>query len=405
MKERNQLSYHPYHRITLIAVLFLCLLASIISPSLASVYSAQGSDISSENLTSLIRSDPSLLSGNLPSGQVVFFTNSLCEQCQSAEDFFHTFLPDHPEITLHTYDLVNSAENRTVFENYKVTYQRKFLSTPSVMIGNLTLEGPEDIRKNLPVLVSLQNNGGVSAGNAPGVVDPSLPNTGAAGGDIPLPLIIGAGLLDGINPCAFAVLVFLLVYLMAQKSRRTMLIAGLVYTSAVFIFYYLSGVGIFSVVQTTGATTAFSIGAGCISLIAGLIMMKDAVFPKEKPTLGIPASQSGLINRVMKRATMPAAFILGILVGMFELPCTGGIYLSIISMISLKSNMSQALGYLFVYNLAFILPLLIIIALVTFGLPPERVTEWRLEQRRALRGIIGLVLIAFAVFILYEVLA
>jgi len=89
---------------------------------------------------------------------------------------------------------------------------------------------------------------------------------------------------------------------------------------------------------------------------------------------------------------------------MFELPCTGGIYLSIISMISMKSNMSQALGYLFVYNIAFVLPLLIILILVTFGLPPERVNEWRLEQRRALRGIIGLVLIGFAVFILYEVI-
>lgn len=183
-----------------------------------------------------------------------------------------------------------------------------------------------------------------------------------------------------------------------------MLTAGLVYTGAVFLFYYLSGLGIFTVIQTTGATTIFSLAAGCIALIAGLIMVKDAVFPKEKPTLGIPASQSGLINQVMKQATLPAAFILGILVGMFELPCTGGIYLSIISMISMKSNMSQALGYLFFYNIAFVLPLLIILILVTFGFPPERVNEWRLEQRRALRGIIGLVLIGFAVFILYEVL-
>jgi cytochrome c biogenesis protein CcdA len=335
---------------------------------------------------------------------VIFFTNSLCEQCQNVQEFFTTFTPAHPEITMNTYDLVNSPENRTLFENYKTKYQRKFLSTPSVMIGNLTLEGPEDIRKNLPVLVSLQKELGVTAGSLPEVGSPSIQNTETTDGDIPMLLIIGAGLLDGINPCAFAVLVFLLVYLMAQKSRRTMLLAGLVYTSAVFIFYFLSGVGIFSVVQTTGATTAFSIGAGCISLIAGIIMMKDAVFPKDKPTLGIPASQSGLINRVMKRATMPAAFILGILVGMFELPCTGGIYLSIISMISLKSNLSQALGYLFVYNIAFILPLLVILALVTFGLPPERVTEWRLEQRRALRGIIGMVLIGFAIFILYETL-
>jgi len=393
-----------------IVILFLCILSSlVITPSLASVYSSNGSEIPSENLHSLVLSDPSLLSGNLPAGQVVFFTNSHCELCESVKEFFTTFTPAHPEITLTSYDLMNSTENRTVFESYTSTYQRKFLSTPSVMIGNLTLEGPEDIREYLPDLVSLQKDYGVRSGSTDQPLSSPFSNFGLStsettDGEIPFLLIIGAGLLDGINPCAFAVLVFLLVYLMAQKSRRTMLIAGLVYTSAVFIFYYLSGIGIFSVVQTTGATTAFSIAAGCISLIAGIIMIKDAVFPKDKPTLGIPASQSGLINRVMKQATMPAAYILGILVGMFELPCTGGIYLSIISMISLKSNMSQALGYLFVYNIAFIFPLLVIIALVTFGLPPERVTEWRLDQRRAIRGIIGIVLVAFAVFILYEVL-
>jgi cytochrome c biogenesis protein CcdA len=182
-----------------------------------------------------------------------------------------------------------------------------------------------------------------------------------------------------------------------------MLSAGIAYTSAVFLFYYLSGVGLFTVIQTTGATTTFSLIAGCIALSAGLLMIKDALFPKDKPTLAIPASQSGLINRVLRKATLPAAFILGILVGMFELPCTGGIYLSIISMISLKSNLEQAFVYLFIYNVAFIIPLLIILGLVTFGLPPEKVNEFRLEQRRTLRFIIGLVLTGFAIFILYEI--
>jgi len=105
----------------------------------------------------------------------------------------------------------------------------------------------------------------------------------------------------------------------------------------------------------------------------------------------------------MKQATLPAAFVLGILVGMFELPCTGGIYLSILSMISMKSNLGQALGYLFIYNIAFVIPLLIIIGLVTFGLSPEQVNEWRLEQRRALRAVIGMVLIGFGFIILNEV--
>lgn len=399
------MSFIQHNRIGLISALIFCLLlTSLTSPVFAAVYSANGSELNADKLSDIVESDPTLIAGSLPPGQVIFFFNTHCGACHDAMAFLDGFAPNHTEMTLIRYDLFNSTENRTIFENYKKTYNRNYLSVPSVIIGNISIEGVQDISHHLEELLILQKKKSGSSDLFTDIFSSPTLTPNESTGEIPLLLIIGAGLLDGINPCAFAVLVFLLVYLMAQNSRRAMLIAGLVYTGAVFLFYFLSGVGIFTVIQTTGATTAFSLAAGCIALIAGLIMIKDAVFPKEKPTLGIPASQSGLINRVMKQATLPAAFTLGILVGMFELPCTGGIYLSIISMISLKSNMTQALGYLFVYNLAFVLPLLIILGLVTFGLPPERVNEWRLEQRRALRGIIGLVLVAFAVFILYEVL-
>jgi len=371
-------------------------------PVQAAIYAANGSEIPSGNLSDILRSDPSLITGPLQPGEVIFFFNTHCGACHDAMAFLDEFAPAHPEMKLDRYDLFNSTENQTRFEDYKTEFNRNHLSVPSIIVGNMSIEGIQDIKDHLGEVLAAQKEHAGSTNPVQAIF--GAPSGQEKGKEIPLLLIIGAGLLDGINPCAFAVLVFLLVYLMAQKSRKTMLTAGLVYTGAVFIFYYLSGVGIFTVIQTTGVTTAFSVAAGCIALVAGLIMIKDAILPREKPTLGIPASQTGLINRVMKQATMPAAFILGILVGMFELPCTGGIYLSIISMISLKSNLTQALGYLFVYNIAFVVPLLVILGLITFGLPPERVNEWRLEQRRALRGIIGLVLIGFAVFILYEVL-
>ena len=393
---------HPI-RTVLISLLFCCLLSGIlVSPVPGAVYAGDGTNLKEENISSYIQHDLSQITSGVPSGELIFFTNIHCEACHNADEYLRTISRDHPGITIVPYDLFNSTENQTVFKSYKNAHNIKFLSTPTIVIGNLTLEGNSDIEKNLGELLTLQKQHTGSSGffSFPAL---SGQQDGSSDSDIPILMIIGAGLLDGINPCAFAVLVFLLVYLMAQRSKKAMLTAGLVYTAAVFIFYYLSGVGLFTVIQTTGATTIFSIVAGCIALVAGILMIKDAIFPKDKPTLGIPASQSGLINRVIKIGTLPAAFVLGILVGMFELPCTGGIYLSIISMISLKSNMSQALGYLFVYNIAFVIPLILILVLVTFGLPPERVNEWRIEQRRALRGVIGAVLIAFALFILFEI--
>jgi len=378
--------------------LVLIFLLFLIAPGTAEVYTINGTSISSDLLPFCIKQDPSLLSGILDPGEVIFFTNSHCEACIAAKEFFDEFSVLHPEMSLKTYDLFSSTENRTVFLTYKQLYHREHLSTPSVMVGNLTLEGSQDIRTHLEDILSKQQNLKSSTGfDFLKQIDPLSYKS-----DIPLSFIIGAGLLDGINPCAFAVLIIMLVNMMAQKNRRAILVTGLIYTGAVFVFYFLSGLGIFSVVQTTGATTLFSIVAGCIALVAGFLMIKDALLQTEHPTLAIPTSQAGLISRIMNKATLPAAFILGIMVGMFELPCTGGIYLSIISMISLRVDPMQSLMYLLVYNFAFILPLLLI--LVLFGLPPERVNEWRIEQRRALRGVIGIILLLFAVYILYEVL-
>lgn len=385
--------------LTIIGI-FLLFFSNLIVPGMAAVYSANGTPIPSDRVSTYLGEDLSLLSGNLPLKEVIFFTNSRCEACHEADEYLNKFSGLHPEMYIRTYDLFNDTANRTIFLSYKQLYHLEYLSTPSVLIGNLTLEGNRDIQNHLEEILTKQNEIVHSGGFQ--FILPSASLSEHNG--IPLPLIVGAGLLDGINPCAFAVLIILLINLMAQKSRRAILVSGLIYISAVFIFYFLSGLGLFSVIQTTGSATLFSIIAGCIALIAGVVMIKDALIFSDQPVLAIPASQAGRIRRIIDVGTLPAAFILGILVGMFELPCTGGIYLSIISMISLHVDLFHSLVYLLIYNIAFIIPLLVILVLVLFGLAPERVNEWRIKERRALRGVIGIVLILFAVYILFGVL-
>lgn len=138
------------------AVLF-CLVFSLLAvPAPASVYTADGTDISSEDLTGIIREDPTLTTGILGPGKIVFFTNSHCGACQGAKTYLDTFTQDHPDVLLGTYDLFGSTENRAIFEQYKEDYHQPFLATPSVMIGNLTLEGVHDIQTHLKTIVAIQ---------------------------------------------------------------------------------------------------------------------------------------------------------------------------------------------------------------------------------------------------------
>jgi len=84
---------------------------------------------------------------------------------------------------------------------------------------------------------------------------------------------------------------------------------------------------------------------------------------------------------------------------MFELPCTGGIYLAILSLISDRMAVAEGIPLLFLYNIFFVLPLVLILCAVAFGLPLESVDRWRQEHRRAVRVIMGLVLVGLGVLL------
>jgi cytochrome c biogenesis protein CcdA len=121
---------------------------------------------------------------------------------------------------------------------------------------------------------------------------------------------------------------------------------------------------------------------------------------KEGFILAIPESRKGVIEKYIREASVPAAFILGVLVGIFELPCTGGIYLAILGLMSKTVTFSEGLPYLILYNFIFVLPLIAILLIVSFGLSPETVNSWRVENRRGLRLGIGLAMIAIGLVML-----
>jgi len=141
------------------AIFFLILLSIItqgILPVSGAVYSINGSSIDAGMLYEVIGADPSLLSGDLPPGTVVFFWNTHCGGCHAAWEFLHEFLPLHREVELRDYNVYSSPVNRTVFDRYKERYNRSHLYVPSMMVGNLTLEGTQDITDHLGRLLELQ---------------------------------------------------------------------------------------------------------------------------------------------------------------------------------------------------------------------------------------------------------
>ena len=326
---------------------------------------------------------------------IYFFFNHNCGECLKTLPFIEEFDAAHPEVEVIYIDVMESDENLALFKAFRDYYGASFVPVPSVFVGNFTLSGTKEITSGLGDAV----NETLTA-----LPTPAPPSHLPEGAELTLPLVIASALVDGINPCAFSVLIFLLVTIVSLESRRKMLAVGSVFICAVFTFYFFSGLGLFAVIQSAGISRLISIIAAAVAFAAGVISVLS-VFGRGngQSVLSIPESMKGIINRYIRNVSVPAAFIVGILVGMFELPCTGGIYLAILSLLSNRMTAIEGIPYLMVYNFFFVLPLIIILGICTYGIPVERLEEWRTGSRKAVRVIMGAVMIFLGIILLLEV--
>ena len=182
-------------------------------------------------------------------------------------------------------------------------------------------------------------------------------------------------------------------------SAKRALKAGLLYTFVVFVVYFLAGFGIFKAIQQFTSITHFIyLSAGVLVLVLGVWQFKDVFLPKIGPTLQISPKVKPLMEKIIRKGTLPAMILLGILVSLFELPCTGGIYLGILTMMSI--NKTFAISSLLIYNLIFVLPLIVLTVMIYKGMSPRVLQRWTLGERTWMKLGSGIVLIALGVYIL-----
>jgi len=268
---------------------------------------------------------------------------------------------------------------------------------PVVFIGDTALVGEDQIRDHFEEEIRAEQQR--LAGN--NTTYPAVSQTGHSPIELSLSpgLVILSALADSANPCALSVLIFLLISMAAAENRKRLLLIGGTYVTAVFLFHLITGIGFFSVVSLSGLSKIFSLLGGAAALVLGLITIADVARNREHYLLSIPEAGKGLIGRYIRQASLPAAFALGILAGLFGFSCTGGIYISILGLMGQNLSLAEGFPYLILYNLVFVLPLVLVTLLVAYGIPPERAEQWRSDNRRILRLAIGLIMIALGAVI------
>lgn len=206
------------------------------------------------------------------------------------------------------------------------------------------------------------------------------------GGTLLLPLVVVAALLDSINPCAFSILLLTIAFLFSLgKMRGRILAVGGLYILGLFLVYLLIGLGIMGTLHLFN-TPHFMAKVGAVILILfGLINLINEFFPKFPVKLKIPQAAHGQIGRLIEKGSLPMAFALGGLVGVCEFPCTGGPYLMVLGLLHDQATYLKGFGYLILYNLIFVLPLVIILAIASNRALLDKVQDWRRANMRGFR--------------------
>lgn len=248
-----------------------------------------------------------------------------------------------------------------------------------------------------------------------GFLHPHAPMTGMAESlpTVTLGAVVVGGLIDGINPCAFTVLLLFVTAMLAtlqvtnaegiRAARARIVGMGSIYIASVFLTYLALGVGLLA---TSALFSRFHAPARIGALLAigmGLWMLKDVFLPDVGPRLAAPKIVGQWTIESARKATIPALIVGGFLIGLCTVPCSGAVYLAVLSLLSLQSSALVGFAYLVLYNFMFILPLVALLIAASARPTLNRLAHWNIHHKEGVRLVLGASVVGMGLLILATV--
>jgi glutaredoxin len=321
--------------------------------------------------------------------EVLYFYQPGCRECARLEALFSSLEKNYENIHISTYDILSDT-NKIKLEALSAAIgipESERLVVPVVIIGKGYLLKERITSENIFQLFAEYEELSYPA------VDTLLQEAESGilrrFGQFSWLGIAFAGLLDGVNPCAFATIIFFVSYLLflGRRRRDIVLMAGS-FIAAVFIAYFLIGVGAYNLLKfLSGYDIIAKIIFICFGLIAfalGVLSIRDYLFARrgklDKMLLQLPLGIKQRIHRDIKEKTATGgiifgSFIAGLLISFLEFGCTGQIYLPTITfMISKAGWQLKPVLSLVLYNIMFIVPL-VLFALLAIIFTTQRISK------------------------------
>ena len=346
------------------------------------------------------------------------FYLSSCPHCQALAPHIAALAAEYPTLHVYQYETSNDA-NYSLFQTFMSAYGVKFDTVPTVFVGTQAFQGDAAAPQIEAAVAQAIQNGAtgqgdkitghvvpVSAGtkNSTSSENGTLVNTQ---GPLPLPLFITTGIISGVNPCVFSVLIFLMGTLALTGSRRRTLAIGVTYIATVFVVFFVSALAVLQFVRIIGIQNLVltQIGIGIFLLFVGAVSIKDFFWYNRWFSFKIPTFTKHSISALGNTGSFLAIIGLGIIATIAALPCTLGpfsffstTYLA--NMAAMQYNLYTAL-----FAFAFIIPM-IIVFVVIYGVKvgTDSAEAWRIKTARYMRLVAGVLMVAFGILLTFKLI-
>ena len=351
---------------------------------------------------------------------VAYFYQTGCKECARSETDLAYLQDKYPQMIIEEFNIYDEAG----LANWMAERVERVedLQTPAIFIGDKAWIGEEEIRPQTiePVLETMLQNGSARFWNEynPETGTQTLMERFQKLGWV---AVLLAGLVDGLNPCAFATIIFFVSYLaLSGHKGKQILLTGASFTIGVFIAYLLVGFGFYKVLDLIEAymTVLSKIVYGLTALfclVLAVLSIRDYFKTRhgdlDDMALKLPEPLRKRINATVREGRNSSsyylsAFIVGLVVSILELACTGQIYLPvIISMSTLPELRGKAVIFLLLYNLMFIVPLIVVFILAYFGTTSKQFTAFLKKHAAAVKIGMAVVFVSLAIWLISSLLA
>lgn len=337
-------------------------------------YALYGNDEINEKLPRLVKGVQITPVKPIPKTAIVYVTETGCPECQKIASLLTALSKEFPKLKVRTIDIKEDSAKITaeaVSEWLGVPEEKRLLA-PTIFLDSTYLIEEEIKYQRVKDLITKHPKDTILIGristqyfnDARDRIISRFKKLGI------LPIII-AGLIDGINPCAFATLIFFVAYLAYLGRKRGDIIKlTLAFGLGIFISYFSIGLGAYkilgSLLGNPALRTILTRIFAALAFILAVFSFYDFVLAKKKKEseikLQLPRFLKRLIHVEIKRTGFfwASGIVTGLVVSILEFACTGQIYLPTITLVVSTSLRTIAIGCLLIYNIAFLIPLLII---------------------------------------------